>query len=181
MDKVAPERWRKIRAIVLDIDGILTDGRIGYGTGSDEEIKYFHVRDGHGIKLAMRAGLLVGVLSGRKSAANARRAAELGFSFVYENKKDKLTAFNELLAEYNLSADECLYMGDDTIDLPVMRLAGIAATVADAMPYMDTAADFRTVRCGGQGAVREVIDHLLMASGKWAEVMKRYGLEDYTF
>ena len=72
-------------------------------------------------------------------------------------------------------------MGDDTIDLPVMRLAGIAATVADAMPYMDTAADFRTVRCGGQGAVREVIDHLLMASGKWAEVMKRYGLEDYTF
>ncbi|MBE6368488.1 MAG: HAD-IIIA family hydrolase [Lentisphaerae bacterium] len=181
MKNIAPERWQKIRAVVLDIDGILTDGRIGYGTGSPEEIKFFNVRDGHGIKLAMRSGLLVGVLSGRKSAANARRAEELGLSFVYENKKDKLTAFNELLQEYDLQADECLYMGDDTIDLPVMRLAGIAVTVADAMPYMDTAADFRTERCAGQGAVREVIDLLLMRSGKWAEVMKRYGIEDYTF
>ena len=179
MKNVAQERWSKIRAVVLDIDGILTDGRIGYGTGSPEEIKFFHVRDGHGIKLAMRAGLKVGVLSGRQSAANARRAAELGFSFVYENKKDKLTAFHELLAEQKLSAEECLYMGDDTVDLPVMRLAGIAATVADAPEYMDTAADFRTVHNGGQGAVREVIDELLMQSGKWREVMARYGIEDY--
>ena len=181
MKNIAPERWQKIRAVVLDIDGILTDGRIGYGTGSPEEIKFFHVRDGHGIKLAMRAGLLVGVLSGRQSAANSRRAAELGLSFVYENKKDKLTAFNELLQEYNLQPEECLYMGDDTIDLPVMRIAGISVTVADAMEYMDTEADFRTQRCGGQGAVREVIDQLLMQSGKWAEVMKRYGIEDYKF
>ena len=176
---VTPERWKKIRAVVLDIDGILTDGRIGYGTGSPEEIKFFHVRDGHGIKLAMRAGFLVGVLSGRKSAANARRAAELGFSFLYEGKKDKAAAFQELLADHNLQPDECLYMGDDTIDLPVMRQAGIAVTVADAPVYMDTAADFRTDHSGGQGAVREVVDHLLMQSGKWAEVMARYGIEDY--
>ena len=181
MKNIAPERWQKIRAIVLDIDGILTDGRIGYGTGSPEEIKFFHVRDGHGIKLAMRAGIAVGVLSGRMSAANKRRAEELGLSFVYEGKKDKLSAFAELLAEQSLQADEVLYMGDDTVDLAVMRQAGIAATVADAPCYMDTAADFRTQHNGGQGAVREVIDNLLMQSGKWADVMSRYGLEDYKF
>lgn len=181
MKNIAPERWQKIKAIVLDIDGILTDGRIGYGTGSPEEIKFFHVRDGHGIKLAMRAGIAVGVLSGRKSAANNRRAEELGLSFVYEGKKDKLSAFAELLAEQKLQAGEVLYMGDDTVDLAVMRQAGIAATVADAPCYMDTAADFRTQHNGGQGAVREVIDNLLMQSGKWAEVMSRYGLEDYKF
>lgn len=181
MDNIAADRWQKIRAVVLDIDGILTDGRIGYGTGSPEEIKFFHVRDGHGIKLAMRAGLLVGVLSGRKSAANNRRAEELGLSFVYEGKKNKLEAFEELLAEQKLQADEVLYMGDDTIDLPVMRVAGIAATVADAPCYMDTAADIRTQHNGGQGAVREVIDRLLMESGKWRDVMARYGLEDYKF
>ena len=181
MNNISPERWCKIRAVVLDIDGILTDGRIGYGTGSPEEIKFFHVRDGHGIKLAMRAGFMVGVLSGRKSAANARRAAELSLSFVYEGQKDKLTAFHQLLDEQKLTAAECLYMGDDTIDLPVMREAGIAVTVADAPAYMDVEADFRTVHAGGCGAVREVIDQLLMQSGKWAEVMKRYGLEDYKF
>ena len=181
MKNITPERWKKIRASVLDIDGILTDGRIGYGTGSPEEIKFFHVRDGHGIKLAMRAGVMVGVLSGRKSAANARRAEELGFNFVYENKKDKLTAFNELLVEQNLTAEECLYMGDDVVDLPVMRLAGIAATVADAPVYMDAGADFRTQHNGGQGAIREVVDELLMQSGKWAAVMERYGLGDYRF
>ena len=181
MKNITPERWKKIRAIVLDIDGILTDGRIGYGTGSPEEIMFFHVRDGHGIKLAMRAGIAVGVLSGRKSAANCRRAEELGLSFVYEGKKDKNSAFAELLAEQGLQADEVLYMGDDTVDLPVMRQVGIAVTVADAPCYMDTAADFRTQHNGGQGAVREVIDQLLMQSGKWREVMARYGLEDYKF
>lgn len=181
MERIAPERWQKIKAVVLDIDGILTDGRIGYGTGSPEEIKFFHVRDGHGIKLAMRAGIAVGVLSGRKSAANCRRAEELGLSFVYEGKKDKNSAFAELLAEQGLQADEVLYMGDDTVDLPVMRQVGIAVTVADAPCYMDTAADFRTQHNGGQGAVREVIDQLLMQSGKWSEVMARYGLEDYKF
>ncbi len=181
MKNITPERWQKIKAIVLDIDGILTDGRIGYGTGSPEEIKFFHVRDGHGIKLAMRAGIAVGVLSGRKSAANNRRAEELGLSFVYEGKKDKLSAFAELLAEQKLQADEVLYMGDDTVDLPVMRQAGVAVTVADAPCYMDTAADFRTRHNGGQGAVREVTDQLLMQSGKWNAVMSRYGLEDYKF
>ena len=179
MTDIALERWQKIKAIVLDIDGVLTDGRIGYGTGSPEEIKFFHVRDGHGIKLAMRAGLLVGVLSGRQSAANSRRAQELGFSFVYENKKNKLEAIRELLDEFELQPEECLYMGDDTIDLPVMRIAGISATVADAPVYMDTEADIRTVHSGGQGAVREVIDELLMKTGKWREVMARYGLENY--
>ncbi|MPM40827.1 3-deoxy-D-manno-octulosonate 8-phosphate phosphatase KdsC [bioreactor metagenome] len=176
---IPPEQWRKIRAIVLDIDGILTDGRIGYGGGSGEEIKFFHVRDGHGIKLALRAGLLVGALSGRQSEANRRRAEELGFSFLYEKKHDKLAAFQELLAEHRLEAGECLYMGDDVVDLPVMRTVGIAVTVADAPDYMDTAARWRTAAAGGCGAVREAIERLLLESGRWDAVMARYGLEGY--
>ncbi len=177
---IPAERWQAIRAVILDIDGILTDGRIGYGGGSPDEIKFFNVRDGHGIKLALRAGLLVGALSGRQSAANQRRAGELGFTFLYEKKHDKLTAFHELLAEYRLGPEACLYMGDDVVDLAVMREAGIAVTVADAPDYMDTAADFRTRTPGGRGAVREVIDQLLYRSGRWDEVMNRYGLEGYS-
>ena len=178
MKTITPEAWQKIRAVVLDVDGILTDGRIGYGGGSDEEIKFFHVRDGHGVKLALRAGFLVGVLSGRSSAANRRRAQELGFSFVYEGKHDKTEAFRELLAEQHLEASDCLYMGDDTVDLGVMRLAGIAVTVADAPEYMDRFVHWRTVHAGGQGAVREVIERLLRESNRWNTVMKRYGLEE---
>ena len=174
MKTLAPEQWRKIRAVVLDIDGILTDGRIGYGGGSDEEIKFFHVRDGHGIKLALRVGFLVGVLSGRSSAANRRRAQELEFSFIYEGKYDKSAAFQSLLAEQGLRAEECLYMGDDVVDIGVMKLAGIAVTVADAPEYMEHFVHWRTAHAGGQGAVREVIDRLLRESGRWEMVMKRY-------
>ena len=96
--------WDAIKAIVLDIDGVLTDGGIGYC--GDTEVKFFHVRDGHGIKLAMRAGLKVGILSGRSSVANRVRAAELGMDFIYEGKKDKRAAFAELLAEQGLKAGE---------------------------------------------------------------------------
>ncbi|OGV53106.1 MAG: hypothetical protein A2017_04510 [Lentisphaerae bacterium GWF2_44_16] len=164
---------QKIKALVLDIDGVLTDGRIGYGQG-EGEIKFFHVRDGHGLKMAMRAGLKVGVLSGRSSEANRTRARELGFSFIYEGKKDKGEAFKILLAENDLKADECLYMGDDVVDIPVFRQAGIAVTVADAPADLDEFCDCRTKLPGGQGAVRELIEWLLKEQGKWQDLMKKY-------
>ncbi|MEI8245006.1 MAG: HAD hydrolase family protein [Lentisphaerota bacterium] len=169
---ISQKKIDKIKALVLDIDGVLTDGRLGYSAG--DEIKFFHARDGHGIKMAIRGGLLVGVLSGRVAESNRKRAKELGFSFFYEGQKDKRKAFELLLKEQNLKADECLYMGDDVVDLPPMLKSGIAVTVADAPEYMDKYCDFRTVKGGGQGAVREVIDWLLMKQGKWDQQMERY-------
>lgn len=164
--------WAAIKAIVLDIDGVMTDGTIGYD--GQTEVKFFHVRDGHGIKMAMRAGLKVGALSGRTAAANRIRAAELEFDFLYEGKKDKREAFKVLLQEQHLQAEDCLYVGDDVVDIPVMRMAGIAVTVADAPGDMDRFCHFRTKASGGRGAVREVIEMLLQQQGKWDKQMERY-------
>ena len=168
-------RVEKIRAVILDVDGVLTDGRFGYA-GDGGEVKFFHARDGHGIKLLRRAGLLVGILSGRGSAANRRRAVELGMHFVYEDEKNKRAAFERILAEQNLRAVECLYVGDDLVDVPVLRRAGIGVAVADAVPEARAAADWCTRAPGGAGAVREVAEWLLRKQGKWAEVTERYEL-----
>jgi 3-deoxy-D-manno-octulosonate 8-phosphate phosphatase (KDO 8-P phosphatase) len=161
-----------ITTIILDVDGVLTDGRVGYG--DEDEIKFFNIRDGHGIKLAMRAGLQVGLLSGRSAAANRRRAEELGMSFVYENCKNKLQAFEKLLHEHALRPEQCLYIGDDIVDAPVMRRCGIGVTVADAPEYMNEFCDIRTVLPGGRGAVREITDWLLQSQNKWDALMERY-------
>lgn len=168
------ERCKKIRAIVLDIDGVLTDGRIGYGTGSDEEIKFFHVRDGHGIVMARRAGFKVGILSGRSSAANRRRAAELKLDFVYEGELNKAEGFEKLLIEQNLSADEIMYIGDDVVDIPPFKRAGIAVCVGDAPDDLDNFIDIRTCANGGCGAVREAIEMILKEQGSWDTLMERY-------
>ena len=162
----------KIAAVVLDIDGVLTDGMLGYG--DHDEIKFFHVRDGHGIKLAMRAGLKIGALSGRAAEANRRRAEELGFDFIYEGEKNKREAFQRLLAEQQLTAEVCLYIGDDVVDIPVMRRAGLAATVADAPEELDSYCDLRAKLPGGRGAVREILEWLLKEQGKWDDLMQRY-------
>ena len=166
----------RIKAIVLDVDGVLTDGRIGYGVGSGDEIKFFHVRDGHGICLALRAGLRVGILSGRRSSANETRAAELRLSFLYEGCLDKLSGFELLLQEQRLSAEECMYVGDDLVDLPPMRRAGFPVAVADAVPELDDVAAYRTKLPGGRGAVREAIELLLKEQGLWEEVTRKYSL-----
>jgi 3-deoxy-D-manno-octulosonate 8-phosphate phosphatase (KDO 8-P phosphatase) len=164
----------KITTIVLDIDGVLTDGRIGYGTGSDEEIKFFHVRDGHGLRMASRAGLKLGILSGRASKANRVRATELNLDFVYEDVKDKRAGFKLLLQERGLTADEVLYIGDDLVDVPPMRECGVAVAVADGVAELDSVADFRTKAPGGHGAVRETVEWLLKEQGKWDSLLERY-------
>lgn len=163
-----------IKALVLDVDGVLTDGRIGYGAGSDDEIKFFDVRDGHGLKLAMRAGLKVGILSGRKSKTNRTRFDELKLDFLYEGMKDKREGFKLILAEQGLSAKEVLYVGDDLIDMPPMRECGVAVAVADAVPELDSVAAFRTKARGGRGAVRETVEWILKEQGKWDSAIARY-------
>jgi len=171
-----PDNISDIKAIVLDVDGVLTDGRIGYGCGSPREIKFFDVRDGQGIRLAIRAGIRVGILSGRKSQANRTRAKELGLSFLYEGCLDKLSGWEMLLAEQDLKPEECMYIGDDVVDMPPMRRAGFPVAVADAAPELDSVAVLRTKHSGGRGAVREAIEILLKGQGKWNTVLEKYML-----
>ncbi len=164
---------QKIKAIILDVDGVLTDGQIGFGL-PEGEIKFFDVKDGHALKLLRRAGLQVGLLSGRRSAAQIQLAAELELDFCLEGEKDKAAGWLRLLKERGLQPEECLYVGDDLVDLPVLHLAGVGVAVADAVPEVKAAATWTTVAPGGHGAVREVVVWLLQQQGKWAAVTERY-------
>ena len=169
---ISAEKARLIKAVILDIDGVLTDGRVGYG--GPELIKFFHYRDGHWLKLAMRAGIIVGLISGRESRANRERAAELGMTFVRENIHDKLEEFEKILVEYQLKPEECLYIGDDVIDMPVLKRVGIPVAVADGVPELDEVVIHRTTAPGGHGAVCETMRLLLIARGDLDGLMERY-------
>ncbi len=164
----------QIKLVVLDVDGVLTDGRIGYGGGAAEEIKFFDVQDGLGIKLLQAAGLKVGILSGRTSQANRRRAEELGVDFLCEGEKEKGAAFARLLQQQRVEACQCMCMGDDLVDLPVLRRAGLAVAVANAVDEVKQMADWVCERSGGRGAVREAAMRLLKSQGKWRELVARY-------
>lgn len=165
----------QIKAVILDIDGVLTDGRIGYGTGSDDEIKFFDVQDGLGIRLLIeRAGLKVGVLSGRKSKANQRRAQELRLSFMLEGQRNKREGFTRLLQQEGLEACQCLYIGDDLVDLPVMEQVGIAVAVGNAVEEVKQRAHWICQTDGGRGAIREVADRVLKRLNLWEEVVERF-------
>ncbi|MBT7304703.1 MAG: HAD-IIIA family hydrolase [Victivallales bacterium] len=166
-------RARRIQAVALDIDGVLTDGRIGYASGTDE-IKFFDVRDGLGIKLLQRAGLKVGVLSGRSSQANRTRIAELGLDFATEGSRDKATALRELASQLGIETTEILFIGDDLVDLPAMNLAGVSVAVGDAVDEVKQAVDLVTERLGGRGAIREAAEWLLREQGKWIAIVRRY-------
>lgn len=161
MDAVL-ERARRIRLLVLDVDGVLTDGRL-YLSDSGEEFKVFHVRDGSGLVAVRRAGIEVAIISGRNCAAVVRRAAELGIRHVRQGVVDKGAELDALLGEFGFAADETACVGDDTPDAPLLQRAGLAIGVADAHPALLAAAHWVTHAKGGRGAVREVCDLLLSA------------------
>ena len=163
----------RIKLLLLDVDGVMTDGRIIY-LNDGGEAKAFDVKDGHGLKLIQRAGIKVGIITGRQSDIVARRAAELGIELVYQGAKDKMQPFMEILEKLGLKASEVAYMGDDLVDLPVMRLVGFSVTVADASDDIKPYVDLVTSRPGGRGAVREVCDLLLKQSSLWPSVTSRY-------
>jgi len=163
----------RIKLLLLDVDGVMTDGRIIYLDGGGEA-KAFDVKDGHGLKLIQRAGIKVGIITGRQSDIVARRAAELGVDLVFQGAKDKMQPFMEILEKLGLGPSEVAYVGDDLVDLPVMRQVGFSATVADASDDIKPYVDLVTSRPGGRGAVREVCDFLLKGSGRWTSVTARY-------
>ncbi len=153
---------RRVRLLVLDVDGVLTDGRLFYGP-QGEQLKVFHVRDGHGIKQVAEAGITVAIISGRKSAAVLRRARGLGIRHVTQGASDKLAALRKLAKARGIALEDCICVGDDTPDAPILAAAGLGVAVADAHPDALAAADLVTTRAGGHGAVREVCDWLIAA------------------
>lgn len=163
----------KIRLLLLDVDGILTDGRIQYDERGGE-IKSFDVKDGHGLKLLQRAGIQVGIITGRSSSIVQRRACELGIEILYQNAKDKLLPYAEILRLHGFEEEQIAYMGDDLVDLPILMRVGFSATVADAVTEVQERVDYVASKSGGRGAVREVCDMLLKQTGGWEAVTDRY-------
>ena len=159
MDAVI-ERARRVRLLALDVDGVLTDGRL-YLSATGEELKVFHVRDGSGLVAVQRAGIDVAIVSGRDSAAVTRRAAELGIRHVRQGVADKGAELGQLLAELGVEPRATACVGDDTPDLPMLRQAGLAIAVADAHPSVLGAVHWVTPSPGGRGAVRDVCDLIL--------------------
>jgi 3-deoxy-D-manno-octulosonate 8-phosphate phosphatase (KDO 8-P phosphatase) len=167
------ERCQKIEMLVMDVDGVLTDGSIVYDDRG-AEIKAFHVRDGSGLKMWLALGRKAAILTGRQSAVVARRGAELGLTDVVQGADDKLAAFDQLLATHGLRAEQAAYIGDDVPDLPVLRRCGLAVAVADACPEVCAVAQYVTGVSGGRGAVRETIELLMRAQGRWRQALARY-------
>lgn len=165
--------FSKIRLLVTDVDGVLTDGRIIYDAAGGET-KEFNVRDGSGLKYWQRAGHQAAVLSGRESLTVTRRAEELGITLVELGAKDKLPALDRILKAAGCSAEEAVYIGDDLPDLPVFHCVGYRVAVADAVSELRDAADYVTHLPGGRGAVRETVELILKAQGRWDAIMARY-------
>ena len=168
-------RAKKIRVLIMDVDGVLTDGRIwllSRRDGTASEIKGFSAYDGAGLKLARAAGLRTGLITGRESTAVAQRARECEIEFVYQHRATKTAAFEEIMQLTGASESEVAYVGDDLPDLPILMRVGLAAAVANAAPEVKRAAHMVTKRSGGEGAVREVIELIVKAQGKWEEALR---------
>ncbi len=166
------DKLRDIKIIILDVDGVMTDGSIWLG--AHEELKRFHVRDGAGIKYLLRSGINVAFVTGRTSEAVARRARELGISECLQGCHQKLPVFQELLQRLAIPPSEAACMGDDLMDIPLMRHCGVAIAPADAVPEARNQAHIVTTAGGGHGAVREAAEIILKARGDWDGIVERY-------
>jgi len=160
----------RVRMLVLDVDGVLTDGRLYYDNQGNE-MKAFCARDGLGMKALQRCGISLGFITGLQSEIVARRAAQLGVKHVYQGRSDKLSAFEELLSETGMKAQDVCYAGDDWIDLPVLDRVGLSVSVPDADSLLRNRVHWVTSRRGGHGAVREVCDLILAAQGLDKQVL----------
>ncbi|MBN1613703.1 MAG: HAD hydrolase family protein [Deltaproteobacteria bacterium] len=176
MDNVLfQKKIEAIRLFILDVDGVLTDGRI-IMDDDGREIKHFDVRDGHGLKLLKRYGIEAVILSGRKSAVVEHRARDLGIEEVHQGIWNKVEVSESILKNRNLQYDQIAFMGDDIVDIPLLRRVGFSVAVADAAEEVKRIVDYVTQKKGGRGAVREVCEVILLAQDKWADVAARYEL-----
>lgn len=167
------DRLRQVRLLALDVDGVLTDGRL-YFQADGIEIKAFHTHDGHGIKLLQQAGIVVALITGRDSPMVSRRAAALGIQHVHQGVDDKLDMLRELCARLDFDLKQTAYCGDDMPDVAAIRHAGVGISVPGAPSYIRQHADWVTETPGGHGAVREICDILLQAQGHWDAVLDTY-------
>jgi 3-deoxy-D-manno-octulosonate 8-phosphate phosphatase (KDO 8-P phosphatase) len=178
MSKVLAERCAAIELLVLDVDGVLTDGQVIYA-GAEAEIKAFHVRDGSALAIWKRVGKRAALISGRDSPAVTRRAAELGVEPVLQGSADKLAALRHIVSGIGVALEHVAAIGDDLPDLPVLAHVGLAVAVADACPEVREAAHYVTQAPGGRGAVREAIELVLRCQGIWQGVVEGYRSEKF--
>lgn len=167
------KRAAGIELVVFDVDGVLTDGRLFYGDDG-QEYKAFHSRDGHGMKMLHRSGVEVAIITGRTSKVVEHRMANLGIDRVYQGQKDKLPAFERLIAEVGLRPAQVAYVGDDVVDLPVMLRVGLAIAPADAHPLVCRHAHWQTPHGGGLGAARDVCELIMEARGSLDAQLAQY-------
>lgn len=173
VQNVFDDKARQLKLLILDVDGVLTDGRLFFDA-QNREYKFFHARDGHGIKLLRQSGVEVAVISGRKSDSVAQRMQSLGIEHIYQGQEDKTMAFEELMDKLGIQPEQAAHMGDDVLDLPLMKRAGLAIAVQDAHFAVRDYADYCTQLPGGTGAVREVCDAIMRAQGTLNSVIERY-------
>ncbi|RMF18030.1 MAG: HAD family hydrolase [Gammaproteobacteria bacterium] len=166
----------KIQLVALDVDGVLTDGRVTY-TSAGEELKSFNIKDGLGLKLLRDAGIELAIITGRVSPMVERRARELGIAHLIQGREDKIVALQALCNDLNVNREQVAYMGDDLPDLAAIEWAALGAAPADGHPLVRAHADWVASRNGGQGAVRELAEHILRAQGRLADTLAAYRLQ----
>jgi 3-deoxy-D-manno-octulosonate 8-phosphate phosphatase (KDO 8-P phosphatase) len=177
----ALERAAKIQLLLLDVDGVQTDGRIFYVPGPDGTIfesKQFDAHDGLAFHMCIAAGIRTGVISGRKSQAVEERATNMKFTYVYQGHLEKIPILNEIIEKSSLSKEQIAYVGDDFTDVPIFKEVGLGCAVSDGREIIKPFAHFVTEAKGGHGAVREVVELILKAQGKWNDVLKKYSMLD---
>ena len=167
------ERAKKIKMVIFDVDGVLTDGSLFLGDGG-EEYKAFNSRDGHGMRMLQDSGVKIGIITGRTSDVVRHRMESLGIEHVYQGKVHKVPAYEELIADLGLSPEQIAYVGDDVVDLGVMRKVGLAIAVQDAHPLVKQHAHWQTEKCGGRGAGRDVCELIMSAQGTLESELAKY-------
>lgn len=167
------EKAARVRLLALDVDGVLSDGRL-YFSEDGQELKIFDTQDGHGLKMLQNAGIAVAIITGRNTQLVAKRASNLGIKHLLQGREDKLVALKELTTSLNIDLDEVAYVGDDWPDLPAILAAGLGVAVINAHPELRQRADYVTTLSGGRGAVREVCDLLLIAQDRYAASLAPY-------
>jgi 3-deoxy-D-manno-octulosonate 8-phosphate phosphatase (KDO 8-P phosphatase) len=169
------EKAKHIKLLILDVDGVMTDGKVIY-SDSGEELKFFNTSDGHGLRLLMRAGINVAIVTGRTSRAVEHRAADLGIKILFQKALIKIEAYEKILMSEKLIDREICAVGDDLPDLPVLRKCGLSFAVQNCVEELKSEVDYITEQCGGNGAVREICEIILKAQGLWKKVTARYYL-----